>query len=301
MLELRRLRLLRELAHRGTLTAVADALSFSPSTISQQLSQLETEVGVPLLEPIGRRVRLTPQAHILVTHTERILEHLERAEADIAASTRDLVGEVRVAAFQTVALSLVPAAIRRLVDVHPGLVVRLAQAEPEHALPALLAREFDLVVAEEYPGNRRLHIDGLETQELLEDPIRLAHPRSVPTPRGGRALAQLADHPWVMEPAGSAARTWAVALCRTAGFEPDVRYESSDLVLHARLVEAGLAAALLPDLAWSTRRPTVTIRSLPRQQAHRRIYTATRAGHADHPATRAVRDAFAEAIPAPTR
>jgi DNA-binding transcriptional LysR family regulator len=297
MLEIRRLRLLRELAQRGTLTAVADALSYSPSTVSQQLSQLEAEVGVPLLEPDGRRVRLTPQAHILIGHTERILEHLEQAEADIAASTRDLVGEVRVAAFQTAALSLVPAAIRRLVDVHPGLVVRVAQAEPEHALPALLAREFDLVVAEEYPGNPRSRLNGLETQELLDDPIRLAHPRSVPTPRSARALAQLADHPWVMEPTGSAARTWAVALCRTAGFEPDVRYESSDLVLHTRLVEAGLAAALLPDLARGIRRPTVAIRSLPKEQAHRRLYTATRAGHTDHPAIHAVRAAFTAAIP----
>jgi DNA-binding transcriptional ArsR family regulator len=74
MLDLRRLRLLRELAHRGTLAAVAEALSYSPSTVSQQLSQLESEAGVALLEPVGRRVRLTPQAQILVAYTERILE-----------------------------------------------------------------------------------------------------------------------------------------------------------------------------------------------------------------------------------
>jgi DNA-binding transcriptional LysR family regulator len=99
VLDLRRLRLLRELAHRGTLGAVAEALSYAPSTVSQQLSLLESEVGVPLLEPVGRRVRLTPQAEVLVPHTERILEELERAEAAVAASTAQVAGLVRVAAF----------------------------------------------------------------------------------------------------------------------------------------------------------------------------------------------------------
>ena len=292
MLDLRRLRLLRELAHRGTLAAVAEALSYSPSTVSQQLSQLESEVGVPLLEPVGRRVRLTAAAQILVAHTEQILEHLERAQADVAASAAEVVGLVRVAAFQTAALTLVPPAIARLAERHPRLVVHLCQAEPEQALPALLARDFDLVVAEEYPDSPQPRPRGVETTDLLDDPIRLALPRTVRTSRGPGALGRLAAHPWVMEPAGTASRAWAVGLCRSAGFEPDVRYESSDLLLHTRLVEAGHAAALLPDLVWAGGRPTVAVRPLPGAPAHRRIYTAVRAGHAGHPAIRALRAAL---------
>ncbi len=99
--DLHRLRLLRELKLRGTLAAVASALSYGPSSISQQLSQLEAEAGVRLLEPVGRRVRLTEQAEILVAHTEAVLERLEHAEADIATSLTDLTGTLRIASVQT--------------------------------------------------------------------------------------------------------------------------------------------------------------------------------------------------------
>src|SRR5690606_15967770 len=114
MFDLHRLRLLRELKHRGTISAVAAALSYSPSTISQQLSLLESEVGVKLLEPIGRRVRLTPQAEILVAHTDLVLRQLEAAEAEIAGSLAELTGTVRIAAFQSVLLTLLPPALADL-------------------------------------------------------------------------------------------------------------------------------------------------------------------------------------------
>src|SRR5690348_2564841 len=140
MLDLHRLRLLRELKHRGTLAAVAEALSYSPSTISQQLSLLEAEAGVPLLEHVGRRVRLTEQAEILVVHTEAVLSRLERAEAEIAAALGTVTGVLKVAAFQSAALALIPAMVTRLRADHPALRVLVSQAEPEVALPALLAR-----------------------------------------------------------------------------------------------------------------------------------------------------------------
>ncbi len=106
-----------------------------------------------MLEPAGRRVRLTEQAEILVAHTEAVLERLERAEAEIATSLSDLTGTLRVASFQTAALALVPTALGLLRDLHPQLRVHVTHMEPERALPALLARDFDLVLAEEYPGN----------------------------------------------------------------------------------------------------------------------------------------------------
>ncbi|NKZ03105.1 LysR family transcriptional regulator [Actinomadura latina] len=290
MLDLHRLRLLRELKHRGTLAAVAEALSYSPSSISQQLSVLEKEVGVPLLEPVGRRVRLTAQAEILVAHTEAVLERLERAEADLAASLAGLTGVLRVAAFQTAALALVPDALSRLRAAHPRLRIEITQREPESALPALLARDFDLVITEEYPGEPGPRPAGVEYEELGEDEIRLALPGH--TPDAG--LSGLGGLPWVMEPVGTASRQWAVRLCRTAGFEPDVRFESTDLLLHLRLVERGHAAALLPGLVWAGRPPTVPVVRLPAEDRIRRLFTASRRGGGEHPAVRAFRAALAD-------
>ncbi|MFJ4617193.1 LysR substrate-binding domain-containing protein [Streptomyces sp. NPDC088812] len=299
MYDLHRLRLLRELKHRGTLAAVATALSYAPSSVSQQLSQLESEVGVPLLEPVGRRVRLTEQAEILVAHTEAVLERLERAEADIAASLTDLTGTLRVASFQTAALTLVPAALGLLRERHPRLRVHVTQREPERALPALSARDFDLVLAEEYPGDPNARPAGLEQEDLLDDPLRLALPRPSDGPDtvGPTAvLRSLAKHPWVMEPDGTAARHWAMTLCRNAGFEPDVRFESTDVLLHLRLVEQGHAAAVLPDLVWGGRLPSVPVRQLPRGQRSRRVFTVVRRGGSRHPAVLACRDALRRAV-----
>ncbi|MFJ2030107.1 LysR substrate-binding domain-containing protein [Streptosporangium sp. NPDC087985] len=299
MFDLHRLRLLRELKHRGTLAAVAAALSYSPSTVSQQLSLLESEAGVPLLEPVGRRVRLTPQAEILVAHTEAVLERLEQAEADIATSLTDLTGTLHVASFQTAALSLLPTALTLLRDAHPRLRVQVTQMEPERALPALLARDFDLVIAEEYPGNPNTRPAELEQEDLREDLLRLAQPQAA-APAGPRdALRALADQPWVMEPEGTAARHWSMTLCRNAGFEPDVRFESTDILFHVRLVEQGHAAALLPDLVWCGRPPTVALSPLPRGWQARRIFTAVRRGRSGHPAVQVCRQALRQADHSP--
>ncbi|TXS48102.1 LysR family transcriptional regulator [Streptomyces sp. uw30] len=299
MFDLHRLRLLRELKHRGTLAAVAAALSYAPSSVSQQLSQLEAEAGVRLLEPVGRRVRLTEQAEILVAHTEAVLERLERAEADIAASLTDLTGTLRIASFQTAALALVPTALDLLRERHPHLRVHVTQLEPEKALPALQARDFDLVIAEEYPGNPNPRPAELEQADLLDDPLHLALPAHADSPDtdGPTAtLRSLADHPWVMEPEGTAARHWALTLCRNAGFEPDVRFETTDLLLHLRLVERGLAAAFLPDLVWSGQPATPALRRLPRGQRARRVFTVVRRGRGGHPAILACRDALHRTI-----
>jgi DNA-binding transcriptional LysR family regulator len=135
LLDLRRLRLLRELARGGTITAVAQALSYSPSAVSQQLTTLEKETGVRLLEPAGRRVRLTTQADLLVTHTEILLEKMERAEAALAQSRNQTIGTLRVAAFQTAVLTLVPPALTQLEQQHPKLRIEVTELEPELALP----------------------------------------------------------------------------------------------------------------------------------------------------------------------
>jgi DNA-binding transcriptional LysR family regulator len=141
VLDLHRLRLLRELKHRGTLAAVAEALAYTPSAISQQLSVLETEAGVTLLERAGRRVRLTPAAERLVEHTEAILERLEQARADLDASAASISGTVRIAAFHTTAHAVVPAALSALARAHPALRAEVTEREPETSLPGLIAHE----------------------------------------------------------------------------------------------------------------------------------------------------------------
>lgn len=288
MLDIHRLRLLRELAHRGTLAAVAAALSYNPSTISQQLSLLEKEVGIRLLEPTGRKVRLTAQAEILVAHTELILRQLERAEADLAATKSEIVGTIRIATFQTAAHSLIVPALGRLQAELPQLAVHVSHLRAEDALPALLARDFDLVLAEEFPGYPRPRLEGLDQVPLGRDPLRLALPKPQDTADVATALRAHEHFPWVMEPEGTPARQWAVAVCRAAGFEPRIRYESIDLRWHAEFVADGHAAALLPDLVWRGAGPGVRAMSLGPGQ-HRTIFAAYRAGAGQHPALAAVR------------
>lgn len=293
MLDLNRLRLLLELQRRGTITAVAQALSYSPSTISQQLATLERETGVRLLEPAGRRVRLTAQAELLAQHAAGLLEQVERAEAALAGAHDEIVGTLRIAAFQTAVLTLVPPAITRLTERHPRLRVEVTELEPEVALPGLLTGTFDLVIAEEYPGHPLPRPTETDHQVLVHDELQLVAPATWSV----RGLEELADHPFVMESVGSNARSWANAACREAGFEPDVRYSSSDLLVHLRMVEEGLAAALLPVLAGAEERQGVRVHALD-NSPERKIVSAVRRGALQHPKTRTFTDALRSGTPA---
>ena len=290
MYDVRRLRLLKELADRGTLAEVAAALHFSPSSVSQQLALLEQEVGAPLLVPSGRRVALTPEAQALADRAGEVLALLERAESEIAARTTAVAGTVRLAIFQSAAIALLPATLTTMAREHPGVRVEVVQHEPEAALQRTATRDFDLVVAEEYPGHATARHEGLDRRPLVQDPLRLLVPDASPI----GALADAADAAWVLEPRGAASRHWAEQQCRLAGFEPDVRYESADLEVHMRLVESGHAVAMLPDLVWSGRaapgRPV-----LPPGSPERRIFTAARTSGADRPAVVALRRALEEA------
>src|ERR1700712_5547905 len=174
MYDVRRLRLLRELADRGTLAEVAAALNFSPSSVSQQLDLLEREVGVPLLVPAGRGVALTPDARLLADRAGEILEILERAEAEVAARASAVTGVVRLAIFQSAALALLPATLTRMQAEHPGVRVEAVQHEPERALAQTAVRDFDLVVAEQYPGHATVRHEGLDRRPLVLDALRLA-------------------------------------------------------------------------------------------------------------------------------
>lgn len=291
MLDVRRLRLLLELDARGTLAAVAEALHQSPSSVSQQLSQLEREVGVELLRKVGRGVQLTPQAAILVGHAEAVVRRLEQAETDLAASLSEATGTVRLAMFQSAALALLPATLERLARDHPRLRVTVTQREPETALRETWTRDFDLVVAEQYAHHSTPHLPGLDRVDLVTDEVRLAVPAD---DTATASIRDVADRAWVMEPDDVASRHFAEQVCRSAGFEPDVRYETADLQAQVRLVETGHAVALLPGLLWSGVRPGVRLVDLP-DAPRRTVFTAARASTVERPGIAACRAALAHA------
>ncbi|HEY8584689.1 MAG TPA: LysR family transcriptional regulator, partial [Capillimicrobium sp.] len=148
MLDLRRLRLLRELHDRGTIAAVADALHLTPSAVSQQLAVLERETGVALLERAGRSVRLTDPALVLVGHAAALLDRAALAEANLAQAAGTIAGRARIASFRSVALTIVAPAIRALAASAPDLRCELHEAEPEQALPQLARGDLDLVIGD---------------------------------------------------------------------------------------------------------------------------------------------------------
>ncbi len=293
MLDMKRLRLLWELRARGTVAAVAEALSYSPSAVSQQLALLEREAGVALLRKNGRTLEFTPAGTALAAEAEGLLAGLERAEAALHRVRQEVSGTVRVAAFQTAMLAFLPEALSWLREHHSALRIEVVQVEPGAALRETWARGFDLVVAEQYPGHSAPHFDGLDRVALASDPIRLGlPPAGVGDPRFDAAyeLADLAQLPWVMEPHGAATRHWAEQTCRSAGFEPDVRFETADLQAHLRLIESGNAAALLPGLV-PTQAGKLRFVDLP-GRPHRTVFTAARAASGDNPGVAAVRRAL---------
>ena len=285
MLDVRRLRFLVELSHRGTIAAVAEALHMSPSGISQQLALLEREAGVALLERIGRGVRLTEAGQRLAERGTDILAALELAHAELRSGEEPPTGTCRVAAFGSAARVLVPA----LLDCqqrHPGLRVELVESEPEVAIPALLSGEFDLVVSEEYPGAHAALPRHLHREVLAEDPLEIVVAASL---LKGRDLAKAGSAlPWALEPVGAASRAWAVQHCLGLGFTPAVQYESYDLDLLLRVVHQGAAASILPGLALPPQREVTALVRLETGWA-RTLVALTRHARAGDPSVRAVR------------
>lgn len=295
MFDLNRLRLLHELRQRGTVRAVAAALHYSPSTVSQQLTVLEHEAGVPLLHPVGRRVGLTPQGKILARHADGVLRQLDAAQAELAQSVDEVMGTLRIAGFQSVLLSTLPLAMTDLEAQHPRLRVELLQAEPEAALPQLLARTLDLAVCEVYPGQSLPQPNDIEYRELCRDRMMIALPRDHQTDRAfdsADAWGLVRHRPWVVEPNGASSRRWILDLCRSAGFEPEIRHQTDDLLVHRALVASGHAVAVLPDLISSGLDDEVTHCDLPGGPHYRRIVVACHRSAAQRPAIRACQDAL---------
>jgi DNA-binding transcriptional LysR family regulator len=294
MLDVRRLRVLRELAARGTIAATADALGYTAPAVSQQLAALEREAGVALLEKNGRGRRLTPAGTDLVARTEGILRQLEAAEAALERTTTHVAGVLRCAAFASAHRILLPRAIAALATRHPDLRVMTRELEPEESLPALKLGELDLVLAQEYAFAPIPADPALERTDLVDDVLRVA------LPAGHRlAAAEAVDmkaleaEPWIAGRKGSFCHLVVIHSAHQAGYEPRMAHVTNDFSVSYALVAAGAGVGLVPELAGPPP-PGVVVRPVAGAPPSRRIYAAVRAGSSARPAVAAMVDALTE-------
>ncbi|MEU6092893.1 LysR family transcriptional regulator [Streptomyces sp. NPDC047085] len=291
--DLRKLRILRTLRERGTVTATAEALHMTPSAVSQQLTNLSRQLGVPLLEARGRRVRLTDAARLALRHAEAVFEQLERADAELTAYAQGEIGEVRIGAFSTAVPALVVPAVRSLRATHPGVTVRVREAEAAEAYELLAAGDVDLALslAAEAPSAADPRFTRLP---LLSDPLDIALPPDHPLAAApGLALTDLAAEPWIFGGSGPWSDITRRA-CEAAGFSPHQGHSASGWTAILAMVEAGMGVALVPRMA-AGRRDGVVMRELSADRPVRHVVAAVRrgaeAGAAVAKALEALRDA----------
>ena len=282
MLDVRRLRLLYDLAHLGTIAAVAQAHTYTPSAVSQQLAALEREAGVPLLERTGRRVVLTPAGAVLVRHAGTVLSALEAAGAALVAAQGEPSGPLRIGVFPTAVRTLLAAALVTLGRDHPRLELMVTELDPVAAPEALRERRLDVALVHDYDV-MPVEPDGtLDAVPLLDETVFLAVPAgtgSATDPVGGARQAA-----WIVGSPGTACHAVALQVCRGAGFSPSVRHRADDFATVLALVAAGQGVSLVPQLA--TGQPPDGVRLLP-VDVRRRTRITYRRGAGDHPAVAA--------------
>ncbi|KUL27037.1 LysR family transcriptional regulator [Actinoplanes awajinensis] len=279
--DLRRLRFLREFEERGTLGAVAAALGYSPSAVSQQLAVLEREAGATLLEKSGRGVRLTDAGRVLARHARVLLATAEAASADLAALHDEVRGTVRAGGLQSAARRLLVPAVARTMAAHPRVRVEVLELELEQALPELRLGAADLVVGDEYDGHPRPRPGGLRFEAVYEEPLRLVLPAAHPlaAPGGPVPIAALRDAVWATSSKGTGHYQALIGTCRAlGGYEPDLRHLAYDAEVQLELVRSTGAVALLPSLTLPPDDPALAVRDVAETRVGRRLVVVTRAG-----------------------
>jgi DNA-binding transcriptional LysR family regulator len=290
MLDVKRLRVLREVATQGSFSGAAEALAYTQSAISQQIAALEREAGTLLVERNARGVRLTDAGTALVGHTDVILARLQAAERDLEAIAGVRGGRLRIVAFASVAASLLPPAVVRFRERHPGVELTMAPQEPDEALGALKAGDADLAMTVE-ASFAPVADDAIDTCHILDDPMFVALPGGHPLAAKSRLrLEDLAGDAWIQGTSSASCPDTRILLraCAAAGFEPRIAFQSDDYVAIQGFIAAGVGVALIPDLALVTPRDDIAIRTLTGAAPMRRILAATLAGSQRRPAAAAM-------------
>jgi DNA-binding transcriptional LysR family regulator len=302
MLDVRRLRLLHELARLGTIAAVADALTYTPSAVSQQLAVLEREAGLPLLRRSGRRVVLTAAGERLAEHAGRVLALLERAESELAAARTELTGQLRIGAYPVAVRTLLPSALVALGAEHPGLELMVTELDPVAVPAALRSGALDIALVHEYDYAPSEPDPAVDSEPLLSETIYLATPAAAAVPGAVAAGAGAGpddpvggcrDRQWIVSSPDTLCYLMAVRLCHASGFRPRIRHYADDFATVLALVAAGQGVALVPELAAADPPDGVVLTPLPARR-HSRI--AYRAGAGRHPAVAACANAIKSAV-----
>jgi len=279
--DVRRLRLLLELSRLGSMHEVADELGTTTSGVSQGIAALARDVGTTLVEPDGRRVRLTPAGHRLAEHAVTILAAVDAARLDLDPSAEP-AGVLRVAGFATaIRRSLLPA-IDDLARTHPGIEVRVHEHEPLEAFDLLARDDIDLALTYDYnlaPASWR---SDHEVTPLWEVEWGIG----VPTHHRRAPFAAYADRDWIVNSRHTADEEVLRTLASMAGFTPKVVHRSDSLELVDDLIVAGLGVALLPR--GRTSRRGVKVLPLTEPRVRLRAYAVTRRGRDRWPPLRAV-------------
>ena len=248
MLELRKLIMLRAVAAEGSIAAAARALQYTRSAVSQQLSSLEHETGTSLVGRHGNRVSLTPAGRALVEHTERILAELRAAEATLARDNLSVGGLLRVGVPFREGPPTMSHALIEVRRQFPGLQIRLVATTDEKGADAVRRGQIDMAIVSRIGEPPPRPAPGLREWQLGHDPLRLCVPDGHRLAGAGQcALADLRDEAWIVCPASTIGRL-TMALCVSAGFEPELAATVNDIGTAIGLVGIGWGITIAPEL-----------------------------------------------------
>ena len=292
-MSLQQLRMLREVANRGTIAAAAESLGYTASAVSQRLGGLEKSTGVAVLQRVGRNVRLTDAGRELVRHAEQLLRGMEAAQVAMERVGGEVRGVLDLTVYESVAATMLAPLLELLASRYPDLRLRTRQYDPDAALAALAAGDIDLAFTIDYRHAPAAPIDDIVRYSVAEDRFHLAVPSDDPLRKPVVALAELADRQFIASPPALSCGRWILAACREAGFEPDIVHQLDDFPTSLHLVAAGQGIALVPDLGLVHVPPGVRILD-PDPSLSRTIQLAYRSASEDRPAVLAVRDALVE-------
>jgi molybdate transport repressor ModE-like protein len=286
MLDVKRLTILREVSRRGSFSAAAEELYLSQSAVSQQIANLEREVGMRLLDRTREGPKLTDAGSVLVAHAEAAIARLAEAERELAAIAGLAGGELRLASFPSASATVLTEAVSTFHSRHPDVRLAVSDAEPEVSLPRLRGGELDLALSFDYPSVAAPEERDLERTLLLTESMYVALPRRHPlAKRDVVPLAELRDTVWLSGSCPSSCGEAVIGACRRAGFEPRVGFESDDYHVMQGFIAAGLGVTLLPDLALPTLRSELVVRPTDPPAPTRRVWAVTRSEQARSPAT----------------